>query len=94
MCVFILFFIRLKTVNNSRGSEYDDLDFRLVVDSKSGPPLVIILVAPTLQDKAAWTSDISQVSVNFHFFGEVERDLCQRDITCTLHEKVQAVPSI
>lgn len=54
----------LFTVNSagSRGSDYDDLDFRLVVDSKSGPPLIISLVAPTLQDKAAWTSDISQVS--------------------------------
>lgn len=55
---FIVYFI---LVTNSKGSDYDDLDFRVVVDSKSGPPLVISLVAPTLQDKAAWTSDISQV---------------------------------
>lgn len=53
----------------SRGSDYDDLDFRLVVDSKSGPPLIISLVAPTLQDKAAWTSDISQCIDNLHYNG-------------------------
>ncbi|XP_071844358.1 ras-specific guanine nucleotide-releasing factor 2-like [Apostichopus japonicus] len=56
-------------VTNSKGSDYDDLDFRVVVDSKSGPPLVISLVAPTLQDKAAWTSDISQCIDNLHYNG-------------------------
>ena len=41
--------------------DYDNLDFKLIVDSKSGPPQVITLVASTPQEKAAWTSDISQV---------------------------------
>lgn len=43
--------------------DYNGLDFRLVVDSKSGPPVSITLVASTLQEKAAWCSDIGQVSV-------------------------------
>ena len=42
--------------------DYNGLDFRLIVDSKSGPPVSITLVASTLQEKAAWCSDIGQVS--------------------------------
>lgn len=42
--------------------DYNGLDFRLIVDSKSGPPVNISLVASSLQEKAAWCSDISQVS--------------------------------
>lgn len=35
----------------------------LIVDSKSGgPSKVVHLVAPSMQDKTAWISDISQVS--------------------------------
>ena len=38
------------------------LEFRLIVDWKSGPPISVLLVASTLTEKAAWCSDISQVS--------------------------------
>lgn len=53
---------------------YNGLDFRLIVDSKSGPPITIILLASTLQEKAAWCSDISQVNsimmfVHLDYFG-------------------------
>jgi hypothetical protein len=41
--------------------DYNGLDFRLIVDTKSGPPINITLVASTLHEKAAWCSDISQV---------------------------------
>ena len=41
--------------------DYNGLDFRLIIDSKSGPPVTITLVASTLHEKAAWCSDISQV---------------------------------
>ena len=45
-----------------RGSvDYGGLDFRLIVDTHSGPPVTINLVASTLQEKAAWCSDIGQV---------------------------------
>ncbi|XP_033120543.1 ras-specific guanine nucleotide-releasing factor 1-like isoform X1 [Anneissia japonica] len=50
-------------------SEYDNLDFKLIVEPKNSPPLEIILVASTQQDKAAWTSDISQCIVNLHYNG-------------------------
>lgn len=44
-----------------KDTNYNGLDFRLIIDSKSGPPVTIILLASTLQEKAAWCSDISQV---------------------------------
>ena len=45
-----------------RGSvDFNGLDFKLVMDNKSGPPSAITLVAASLQEKAAWCSDISQV---------------------------------
>ncbi|XP_022235225.1 ras-specific guanine nucleotide-releasing factor 2-like [Limulus polyphemus] len=47
--------------------DYGGLDFKIVVDNKNGPPVVIHLVAPTSQEKAAWTSDISQCIDNVHF---------------------------
>lgn len=45
----------------SRAVDYNGLDFRLIVDSKSGPPTTVSLVASTLHEKSAWCSDISQV---------------------------------
>ncbi len=43
--------------------DYNGLDFRIIIDSKSGsgPAVTVILVASTLQEKAAWCSDIGQV---------------------------------
>ena len=43
-------------------AEYNGLDFRITMDTRSGPPVTITLVASTLHEKAAWCSDISQVS--------------------------------
>ena len=45
------------------GTGYHGLDFQLIVENKSGngPGKVVHLVAPSMQDKAAWISDISQV---------------------------------
>ncbi|XP_074594267.1 ras-specific guanine nucleotide-releasing factor 1-like isoform X2 [Brevipalpus obovatus] len=51
----------------STGKECGGLDFKFIWDCKTGPPIVIHLVAPTLQEKAAWTSDISQCIDNVHF---------------------------
>ncbi|CAG2169107.1 unnamed protein product [Oppiella nova] len=43
------------------GKDYGGLDFKIIIDSKAGPANTLHLVAPTMQEKAAWTSDISQV---------------------------------
>ncbi len=53
---------------SSGGKDYGGLDFKIIVDSKTGPASTIHLVAPTMQEKAAWTSDISQVSLQFLIF--------------------------
>ena len=53
----------------SRGTQEIDLDeltFKLVVRSRDKgdvtvPPYTVTLMAPSAQEKAAWTSDISQV---------------------------------
>lgn len=42
-------------------SEETNLDFKIIVEQKNGPSLSIHLVAPTMQEKQAWISDISQV---------------------------------
>jgi len=45
-------------------ADYNGLDFRITMDSRSGPPVTITLLASTLQEKAAWCSDISQVGLH------------------------------
>lgn len=42
-------------------TEWARLEFRIIIDTKSGPPETIILMASSLQEKASWCSDISQV---------------------------------
>lgn len=44
------------------GQDIDHLDFKIGVEPKESPPFTVILVASSRQEKAAWTSDISQVS--------------------------------
>ncbi|XP_041465330.1 ras-specific guanine nucleotide-releasing factor 2-like isoform X3 [Lytechinus variegatus] len=60
---------------SNQNSDHDNLDFKLIVDSKSGPPLVITLVASTPQEKAAWTSDISQCIDNLHYNGLLDSSM-------------------
>lgn len=52
---------------NSAGScTFQNRDFKIILEGKSGnQPLSVHLVAPTLQEKAAWISDISQVNLHF-----------------------------
>ncbi|XP_042209982.1 ras-specific guanine nucleotide-releasing factor 2-like isoform X2 [Homarus americanus] len=47
--------------------EQANLDFKIVVEQKSGLPITLHLVAPTMQEKQAWISDISQCLDNVHF---------------------------
>lgn len=47
---------------SSQQKDYGGLDFKIIVDFKTAPPVTVQLVAPTMQEKAAWTSDISQVT--------------------------------
>ncbi|XP_077173803.1 ras-specific guanine nucleotide-releasing factor 1 isoform X1 [Paroedura picta] len=51
------------------GQDIDHLDFKIVVEPKDGPSYTIILVASSRQEKAAWTSDISQCVDNIRCNG-------------------------
>ena len=54
---------------SSGGCNFQNRDFKMVLEGKSGPQqqVMVHLVAPTIQEKAAWISDISQVSISFLF---------------------------
>lgn len=43
------------------GQVFGQLDFKLVVEPQDSPSFTVVLLAPSRQEKAAWTSDISQV---------------------------------
>ncbi|XP_043486896.1 ras-specific guanine nucleotide-releasing factor 2-like isoform X2 [Polistes fuscatus] len=56
------------SASGNTSSQLQNRDFKIILDVKSGGPLVTVhLVAPTMQEKAAWISDISQCMDNVHF---------------------------
>ncbi|XP_064425838.1 ras-specific guanine nucleotide-releasing factor 1 isoform X2 [Mirounga angustirostris] len=56
---------------DAKGSnqDIDHLDFKIGVEPKDSPPFTVILVASSRQEKAAWTSDISQCVDNIRCNG-------------------------
>ncbi|KAI2806402.1 Ras protein-specific guanine nucleotide-releasing factor [Blomia tropicalis] len=54
--------IAISSTPTNSGKDFGGLDFKIIVDAKQGPPITIHLVAPTLQEKTAWISDISQTN--------------------------------
>lgn len=48
------------------GQVFGQLDFKLVVEPSDLPSFTVVLLAPSRQEKAAWTSDISQVILKSH----------------------------
>ena len=46
---------------NAAGQGFNHLEFKVVVEPTEGPSFSVVLLAPSRQEKAAWTSDISQV---------------------------------
>ncbi|XP_024946979.1 ras-specific guanine nucleotide-releasing factor 2 isoform X3 [Cephus cinctus] len=54
--------------SGSGSAQLQNRDFKIVLDVKSGGTQISVhLVAPTMQEKAAWISDISQCMDNVHF---------------------------
>ncbi|XP_045681069.1 ras-specific guanine nucleotide-releasing factor 1 isoform X2 [Phyllostomus hastatus] len=51
------------------GQDMDRLDFKIGVEPKDSPSFTVILVASSRQEKAAWTSDISQCVDNIRCNG-------------------------
>ncbi|KAM6965671.1 ras-specific guanine nucleotide-releasing factor 2 isoform 2-T2 [Aplochiton taeniatus] len=53
----------------SGGQVFSQLDFKLVVEPSDSPPFTVVLLTPSRQEKAAWTSDISQCIDNIRCNG-------------------------
>lgn len=47
--------------DNAAGQGFNHLEFKVVVEPPDGQTFSVVLLAPSRQEKAAWTSDISQV---------------------------------
>uniref|UniRef100_A0A673X2R5 Ras protein specific guanine nucleotide releasing factor 2 n=1 Tax=Salmo trutta TaxID=8032 RepID=A0A673X2R5_SALTR len=51
----------LVCVNQPHGGQvFGQLDFKLIIEPSDSPSFTVVLLAPSRQEKAAWTSDISQ----------------------------------
>ncbi|XP_033475981.1 ras-specific guanine nucleotide-releasing factor 2 isoform X2 [Epinephelus lanceolatus] len=55
--------------SKSGGQVFGQLDFKLVVEPADTPSFTVVLLAPSRQEKAAWTSDISQCIDNIRCNG-------------------------
>uniref|UniRef100_A0A670KG16 Ras protein specific guanine nucleotide releasing factor 1 n=1 Tax=Podarcis muralis TaxID=64176 RepID=A0A670KG16_PODMU len=62
-------FCALDSKAKGSGQDIDHLDFKIVVEPKDSPSYTVILVASSRQEKAAWTSDISQCVDNIRCNG-------------------------
>ncbi|XP_026799655.3 ras-specific guanine nucleotide-releasing factor 2 [Pangasianodon hypophthalmus] len=51
------------------GQSFSHLEFKLLVEPADGPSFSVVLLAPSRQEKAAWTSDISQCIDNIRCNG-------------------------
>uniref|UniRef100_A0A8C9ZS41 Ras protein-specific guanine nucleotide-releasing factor 2b n=1 Tax=Sander lucioperca TaxID=283035 RepID=A0A8C9ZS41_SANLU len=55
--------------SKASGQVFGQLDFKLVVEPSDTPSFTVVLLAPSRQEKAAWTSDISQCIDNIRCNG-------------------------
>ncbi|KAJ8285542.1 hypothetical protein GJAV_G00028000 [Gymnothorax javanicus] len=55
--------------SRTTGQVFGHLDFKMVVEPSDGPSFTVVLLAPSRQEKAAWTSDISQCIDNIRCNG-------------------------
>ncbi|XP_043965178.1 ras-specific guanine nucleotide-releasing factor 2 isoform X2 [Gambusia affinis] len=55
--------------SKTAGQVFGQLDFKLVVEPSDLPSFTVVLLAPSRQEKAAWTSDISQCIDNIRCNG-------------------------
>uniref|UniRef100_A0A8C7F1J2 Ras protein specific guanine nucleotide releasing factor 2 n=1 Tax=Oncorhynchus kisutch TaxID=8019 RepID=A0A8C7F1J2_ONCKI len=54
---------------SSGGQVFGQLDFKLIIEPSDSPSFTVVLLAPSRQEKAAWTSDISQCIDNIRCNG-------------------------
>uniref|UniRef100_A0A672SFZ8 Ras protein specific guanine nucleotide releasing factor 2 n=1 Tax=Sinocyclocheilus grahami TaxID=75366 RepID=A0A672SFZ8_SINGR len=55
--------------DNAAGQGFNRLEFKIVVEPADGPSFAVVLLAPSRQEKAAWTSDMSQCIDNIRCNG-------------------------
>ncbi|XP_030647409.1 ras-specific guanine nucleotide-releasing factor 2 [Chanos chanos] len=55
--------------SKNTGQVFGHLDFKIVVEPADAPAFTVVLLAPSRQEKAAWTSDISQCIDNIRCNG-------------------------
>ncbi|XP_060762962.1 ras-specific guanine nucleotide-releasing factor 2 [Neoarius graeffei] len=55
--------------SKTSGQVFGHLDFKIVVEPADSPAFTVVLLAPSRQEKAAWTSDISQCIDNIRCNG-------------------------
>ncbi|XP_041956301.1 ras-specific guanine nucleotide-releasing factor 2 isoform X2 [Alosa sapidissima] len=55
--------------SKNTGQVFGHLDFKIVVEPSDAPAFTVVLLAPSRQEKAAWTSDISQCIDNIRCNG-------------------------
>ncbi|XP_066510261.1 ras-specific guanine nucleotide-releasing factor 2 isoform X1 [Hoplias malabaricus] len=55
--------------SKNSGQVFGHLDFKIVVEPTDAPSFTVVLLAPSRQEKAAWTSDISQCIDNIRCNG-------------------------
>lgn len=58
---FLINLTRPDAADNAAGQGFSHLEFKIVVEPADGQSFSVVLLAPSRQEKAAWTSDISQV---------------------------------
>uniref|UniRef100_A0A3Q3W7E6 Uncharacterized protein n=1 Tax=Mola mola TaxID=94237 RepID=A0A3Q3W7E6_MOLML len=59
----------LDASDEDSGQGFNHLEFKIVVEPPDGQPFSVVLLAPSRQEKAAWTSDISQCIDNIRCNG-------------------------
>uniref|UniRef100_A0AAY4BYX0 Ras protein-specific guanine nucleotide-releasing factor 2a n=1 Tax=Denticeps clupeoides TaxID=299321 RepID=A0AAY4BYX0_9TELE len=65
---FMCFFFSVSAAKNT-GQVFGHLDFKIVVEPSDAPAFTVVLLSPSRQEKAAWTSDISQCIDNIRCNG-------------------------
>ncbi|VDI51538.1 Ras-specific guanine nucleotide-releasing factor 1 [Mytilus galloprovincialis] len=74
-------------------NNYNGLDFKIIIDSKSGPPTTLTLVASTHQEKIAWCSDISQCIENLHYSDLLNSSMSESS-SVTMPQSVRSDPKL
>lgn len=76
-------------------TDYNGLDFRLIVDNRTqnGQPWLITLVANSLQEKAAWCSDISSCIENLHYSDLLQTSMAETSAV-TMPQQVRSDPKL